>query len=246
MRWEGMWWHWDGTGIVCRDTAALGRHRDEGCREVATLGSHTGTRWQWGHTQGHGGSGGAAVPEEVVQGAGTHGGLRGDGVIAAVLTDGGFAQAPELLLVAQDAAVRGVAGVAGVRQPDGVVLVLTCTQGGRGPSSPPSRFRPRFRPCFHPCSSPSSPLSPHLFSPPLHPSLHPYSPPFPSPLPLIPIPIPPRPDFHSYSPPFPLHPLISIPIPIPTPPSIYPCLHPYSPLFTALHPHMLPSLFSHP
>lgn len=58
MRWEGMWWHWDGTGIVCRDTAALGRHRDEGCREVATLGSHTGTRWQWGHTEGHGGSGG--------------------------------------------------------------------------------------------------------------------------------------------------------------------------------------------
>lgn len=67
----------------------------------------------------------AEITEEVVQGAGTHGGLRGDGVIAAVLTDGGFAQAPELLLVAQDAAVRGVAGVAGVRQPDGVVLVLT-------------------------------------------------------------------------------------------------------------------------
>lgn len=52
MRWEGMRWHWDGTGIVCRDTAALGRHWDEGCRDVATLGSHTGTWWQWGGSGG--------------------------------------------------------------------------------------------------------------------------------------------------------------------------------------------------
>lgn len=76
---------------------------------------------------------GMVLPEEILQRAGTDGRLLGDGVFAAVLAHGGFAEAAVLLLVAQDAAVTGVAGIAGVRQPDGVVLVLACEGRGSAP-----------------------------------------------------------------------------------------------------------------
>ena len=65
------------------------------------------------------------VPEEVIQGAQARGWLRVDLVLSSVQAHRVLPQTEELLLVAQHAAVVGVADVIRVRQPRHIVVFTT-------------------------------------------------------------------------------------------------------------------------